>query len=173
MFFLHRSLGKIKISQCLFHLYTSVKMFFQKCWLFVTISNSSCSHLYLCCSSKQLWLSPELFVRINELSISPLRSSYYLSNPSLSSDLLSFAGPELNIVLMYCSTKLQSWLLTLRLTWRRKFYLEACHAILTKYVRDLKVWGEMNIFQLLCTVVFKRSQILFHVHDSSRQIQNL
>lgn len=116
-------------------------------------------------------------VRINELSISPLRSSYYLSNPSLSSDLwtafLSFAGPELNIVLMYCSTKLQSWLLTLRLTWRRKFYLEACHALLTKCVRDLKVWGEMNIFQLLCTVVFKRSQILFHVNDSGRQIQNL
>lgn len=125
-------------------LYTTVlvKMFFQKCDLtIVTISNTSCSHLYLCCSSRQLWLSPELFVRIKELSISPLRSSYYLSNPSLSSELwtafLSFAGSELNIVLMYYSTKLQSWLLTLRLTWRRKFYLEACHALLTKCVR---VW---------------------------------
>lgn len=51
---------------------------------------------YLCSLSRQLWLSLELFVRINELLISPLRSSYYLSNPSLRSldSLLEFYCPR-------------------------------------------------------------------------------
>lgn len=56
VFFLSVSLGKIKVSQCLFQLYTIVlvKKFFLKCGLTIVLSNTACSHLCLCCSSRML-----------------------------------------------------------------------------------------------------------------------